>query len=55
MTSYFFKKKKNYINFLTKGLARATHTSIDNSRSLEKIQLDFNWIFNFVPRVLFNF
>ena len=26
-----------------------------NSQNLEKIQLDFNWILNFVPCVLFNF
>ena len=25
------------------------------SQSLEKIQLDFNWIINFAPRVPFNF
>ena len=25
------------------------------SQNLEKIQLDFNWIFNFAPYVLFNF
>ena len=25
------------------------------SQNLEKIQLYFNWIFNFVPHVLFNF
>ena len=26
-----------------------------NSQSLEKIQLDFNWILNFAPRVSSNF
>ena len=26
-----------------------------NSQNLEKIELDFNWILNFAPRVLFNF
>ena len=26
-----------------------------NSKNLEKIQLDFNWILNFTPRFSYNF
>ena len=26
-----------------------------NNQSLEKVQLDFNWILNLAPRILFNF